>query len=113
MGALRDAEVERQLIADLAHYGITQAVDWSRGVQEGHCTRYLDGKLESESNLGVKSSDGELIAAGWMDFIHGGGDLPLFVFWLLLDRRIEIAYPSRAKMLARTRMVRTDTMRAR
>jgi hypothetical protein len=33
----------------------------------------------------VRRSDGKAVADGWIDFVHGGGDLPLFVFWLFLD----------------------------
>jgi hypothetical protein len=37
------------------------------------------------SDVLVRRADGTVIADGWLDFVHGGGDLPLFVFWLFLD----------------------------
>jgi hypothetical protein len=54
--------------------------DWSNPCQEGHVTRYLDGMLEEMSDVSVNRSDGTPVAEGWLDFIHGGGDAPLFVF---------------------------------
>src|SRR5262249_41047189 len=88
MGPLLLAEVERQLLADLAHYGVLSSdltIDWSDACQEGHCTRFLDGNLEELSDIAVVTSDGETVAAGWLDFVHGGESFPLFVFWLFLD----------------------------
>jgi len=32
----------------------------------------------------VLGPDRKVVADGWMDFIHGGGNHPLFVFWLFL-----------------------------
>ena len=84
------AEVERQLHADLKHYGVTGEklqFDWSECCQEGHCTHVLGGELEDQSSVCVTSESGEAIAEGWMDFIHGGGTNPLFVFWLFLSIR--------------------------
>jgi hypothetical protein len=88
MGPQLLAEVERQLLDDLHHYDINGPhlrIDWSEACQEGHCTTYLDGNLESLSGLAVSGPGGEVIADGWFDFIHGGGENPLFVFWLFLS----------------------------
>ena len=87
MGAALRAEVERQLISDLAPYGIVGTglqIDWSNVSQEGHCTHFLGGLLESLDGLVVRNSSGEAIADGWLDFVHGGEGNPLFVFWLFL-----------------------------
>jgi hypothetical protein len=82
------AHVEKQLLLDLAHYGLTGRglrIDWSDPTQEGHQTRYLDGVLEEMSDVMVRGSDGVEVARGWVDFVHGADDAPLFVFWLYLD----------------------------
>jgi hypothetical protein len=87
MGARLRREVEQQLIADLRHYGLVAnglSIDWSQAVQEGHMTEVLEGTLEALSGLVVRNSSGAAIADGWMDFVHGGGENPLFVFWLFL-----------------------------
>jgi hypothetical protein len=41
MGPQLRAEVEQQLMSDLAYYGVASAdlwIDWSDACQEGHCT---------------------------------------------------------------------------
>jgi hypothetical protein len=91
MGLLLRREVERQLLDDLTHYrgeasGLT--IDWSDPCQEGHCTDYMGGKLESLSDVRVVDTTGAMVADGWMDFVHGGGSNPLFVFWLFLRLRV-------------------------
>jgi hypothetical protein len=51
------AEVDRQLLEDLRHYGIDPPglqIAWSQGCQEGHCVEFLDGTLESDSEVGVR-----------------------------------------------------------
>ncbi|HEV8143016.1 MAG TPA: hypothetical protein VGQ77_09160 [Methylomirabilota bacterium] len=90
MGARLRLEVERQLLLDLEHYRRGSStekltIDWSNPCQEGHCTDVMGGSLESMSDVVVCRSDGSPVAEGWIDFVHGGGDLPLFVFWLFLD----------------------------
>ena len=89
MGPSLKREVERQLLQDLAFYGVSASdlkIDWSHPCPEGHRTIALDGELWSCSNIGIL--DGDLfVARGWMDFIHGGGNNPFFVFWLFLDIR--------------------------
>src|ERR1019366_2858961 len=91
MGDRLRREVERQLLLDLEHYRSGSAdekltIDWANPSQEGHCTDFLGGSLESMSDVVVRRSDGKTVADGWIDFVHGGGDhLPLFVFWLFLD----------------------------
>jgi hypothetical protein len=87
MGPLLQKEVESQLLNDLLHYGIDPtglSIDWSHAIQEGHCTRAIDGNLEELSSVAAIDSNGTVVADGWMDFIHGGGDNPLFIFWLFL-----------------------------
>jgi len=82
MGPQLRAYVEHQLLTDLQFYGVPTvglSFDWSNPCQEGHVTRYLDGMLEEMSDVGVNRSDGTPVAEGWLDFIHGGGDAPLFV----------------------------------
>ncbi len=88
MGPLLQKEVESQLLKDLLNYDIDSnglSIDWSDACQEGHCTQAIDGNLEDLSSVAVIDSKGTVILEGWMDFIHGGGDNPLFVFWLFLD----------------------------
>jgi hypothetical protein len=81
-------EVEAQLLADLTHYGVVEQglqIDWSTSCQEGHCTQAMDGNLEELSSVVVQNIRSEVVAEGWMDFVHGGGTNPLFVFWLFLS----------------------------
>jgi len=33
----------------------------------------------------IRDEAGDVAAEGWIDFVHGGGALPLRVFWLFLD----------------------------
>ena len=88
MGPSLQLEVESQLLDDLLAYGIDPSglvIDWSDACQEGHCTQAIDGNLEELSSVAVANRDGGVVAEGWMDFIHGGGENPLFVFWLFLN----------------------------
>jgi hypothetical protein len=90
MGDTLRSEVERQLLLDLHHYSpdLTKerlTIDWSDACQEGHCTDLLGGTLEEMSDVHVRTGSGRLVADGWIDFVHGGRNLPLFVFWLYLD----------------------------
>ncbi|HBL15298.1 MAG TPA: hypothetical protein DD417_00660 [Elusimicrobia bacterium] len=88
MGPRLQKEAETQLLADLAAYGVDAAglsIDWSEACREGHCTKALDGELEDLSEVSVIDSEGDPVAEGWMDFVHGGGDNPLFVFWSSLS----------------------------
>ena len=92
MGEALRAAVERQLIADFLHHcstpdGDKLRLDWSDVCQEGHVTECFGGRLEDLSNVGICDEAGILIGAGWIDFIHGGGDHPLFVFWSQLSVR--------------------------
>ena len=101
MGPLLRAEVERQLLEDLLHYNVNADnlfLDWSETSIEGHCSRYLDGEIENWSGITVIDSRGQVIAEGWMDFIHGGGDNPLFVFWDFLT-----VYENGMKRAAKTK----------
>ena len=92
MGTGLAAEVEGQLLEDLRYYGVSGeglVIDWSQACGEGHCTDILGGNLQDVSGLAVLDESQNVIAVGWMDFIHGGGDNPLFVFWLFLHIQIE------------------------
>jgi len=89
MGPRLRAEVQRQLLKDFQRYYNESThnltIDWSDTCPEGHATIYLDGWLENWSEVKVVNSQGEIIASGWIDFIHGGGENPLFVFWYYLN----------------------------
>jgi len=92
MGEALRAEVARQLLLDLAHYrqpvpDEQLSIDWSDACEEGHCTHYLAGDLEDMSSVAVGRADGQPVAQGWVDFVHGGAEHPLHVFWLFLDVR--------------------------
>jgi len=88
MGPQLRTEVERQLLKDFQYSSHERSdnlvVDWSDTCPEGHVTEYLDGQLENWSGVAILNAAGERIAWGWIDFIHGGGDNPLFVFWYYL-----------------------------
>ena len=74
MGPARGAEVERAVLADLAHYGVPVgglSVDCSDPCQEGHATECLDGFLEEMPGVGVVDAVGAPVAEGWVDFVHG------------------------------------------
>ena len=65
--------VEQQLIEDLKNYGINQKelhFDWSESCIEGHRTRHLDGSVENFSGISVYDDRVNLVAHGWMNFIH-------------------------------------------
>lgn len=88
MGPKLRTEVERQLLEDLRFYhpNFKEAVfDWSGTCPEGHVTRYLDGLLENWSGVALKDFQGNYFTNGWINFIHGEGKNPLFVFWDLLS----------------------------
>jgi hypothetical protein len=75
MGPQLRTFVERQLLADLTNYGISSnnlKFDWSDSCIEGHDTTYLDGKLENFSGIALYDAENNLVAEGWMDFIHEG-----------------------------------------
>jgi hypothetical protein len=79
--------VETQLIQDLRYYGLTDEgifLDWSDPCGEGHTTDYQGGYLENYSDVFAIDKTGQIVADGWIEFIHGGGDNPLFVFWEFL-----------------------------
>ena len=90
MGPQLRTEVEEQLLTDLRSYDLDSSslrIDWSNACGEGHCTQAIDGNLESLSDVSVIDDEGQVVAEGWMDFVHGGGDNPLFVFWFFLRIR--------------------------
>jgi hypothetical protein len=91
MGPRLRAEVEGQLLKDFERYAPQQcdqfAIDWFDTCPEGHATTYLDGWLQNYSNVRVVNQHETTIAEGWIDFIHGGGENPLFVFWYYLSLR--------------------------
>ena len=88
MGPLLQAEVERQLLEDLRHYGVSGSgltIEWWDVCGEGRCTKVLGGQLEEVSGLVVLDDGHDKIAEGWMGFIHGSTGDPLYVFWLFLS----------------------------
>lgn len=61
--------------------------DWSDCCIEGHRTKYLDGAVENFSNIMVINANEELVADGWMEFIHEDG---LFIaYWEFLNEYLE------------------------
>lgn len=88
MGGILISEVEKQLVNDLLEYNIDASglkFDWSDIIQEGHCTSFMGGELESMSSVYLVDSLGKIIIDGWVDFIHGSETMPLNVFWLFLS----------------------------
>lgn len=82
MGPQLRTLVEKQLIADLASYGIASLnlkFDWSDSCIEGHDSSYLDGDLENYSGILVFDEHDDLVADGWMEFIHEGAFF--LVYW--------------------------------
>ena len=73
MGPRLRVLVEEQLIDDLCNYGIENfpiKFDWSKSCIEGHDDEYLDGYLENYSGIKLFDLNDDIIAEGWMDFIH-------------------------------------------
>ncbi|MBY0098539.1 hypothetical protein [Mesobacillus maritimus] len=73
MGPELKALVEKQLSNDLKVYGVTADLfhfDWADSCIEGHDTRLLDGEVENFSGIKVYNGHDNLIAEGWMEFIH-------------------------------------------
>jgi hypothetical protein len=73
MGPKLKSEVENQLIDDLKFYKITKddlKFDWSESCIEGHVTDFLDGSVENFSGISVFDNSDNLVADGWMEFIH-------------------------------------------
>jgi len=86
MGKKLKSEVERQLSEDLKFYGIIQneyRFDWSDCCIEGHRTNYLNGAVENFSSIMVFNANDELVADGWMEFIHE--DDVFIAYWEFLD----------------------------
>ena len=83
--------MERQLLADLAKYGINATdlhLDWSHIQGERHWMPSekipnFDGRLENFSDIGVMDTRDNLIAAGWSNWIYADSDR-LYIFWDLL-----------------------------
>jgi hypothetical protein len=73
MGKELRSLVEKQLKEDLKNYGIQNEqlkFDWSESCIEGHDTEYLDGSVENFSGILVFDDKDNLVADGWMEFIH-------------------------------------------
>ena len=90
LGPEVQAWVEKQLIADLGHYGVSRTdlgVDWNDACQEGHVVVIHGRWLESLSSVVVNDSAGNLVAEGWMDFVSTSRDVAAVpvVFWLFLS----------------------------
>ncbi|GAB4029725.1 hypothetical protein [Spirosoma jeollabukense] len=74
--------VDKQLVADLASYGIAGLglkFDWSNSCIEGHDSSYLNSDLENYSSILVFDEHDNLVADGWMEFIHEGDFF--LVYW--------------------------------
>lgn len=73
MGSKLKKLVEDMLITDLKHYHLDNEklkFDWSQSCIEGKSTNYLDGSLDRYSGIAVYDDQDNLIADGWMEFIH-------------------------------------------
>ena len=73
MGSKLRALVESHLVDDLRHYGVSHPelrFDWSDICIEGHSTDHLDGSVENFSGIVVFDNKGEVVADGWMEFVH-------------------------------------------
>jgi hypothetical protein len=82
MGPKLKKLVEDMLIADLKHYHIDNEklkFDWSQSCIEGKSTKYLDGSLDRYSGIAVFDNQDNLVADGWMEFIHENDFF--IVFW--------------------------------
>jgi hypothetical protein len=74
--------VEEQLLADLKNYlphGSDIKFDWSDSCIEGKDTVYLDGSIENFSGITLFDRNENIVAEGWMEFIHEGEFF--LVFW--------------------------------
>jgi len=77
--------VENQLIEDLKYYNYNDTdlyFDWSKSCIEGRTTTYLDGSVENFSGISLYNNADELIAEGWMEFIHNENHFK--AYWDLL-----------------------------
>lgn len=84
MGTELRAEITRQLLCDLSHYGITEpdlSLDWSEACIEGDSSGYLDGVIQNYSGVGILDKHNHVIGEGWIEFVHEGGSASLFVYW--------------------------------
>ena len=87
MGPGLKALVEKQLTDDLKVYGMTADLfhfDWSESCIEGHDTRLLDGEVENFSGIKVFNEYDNLIAEGWMEFIHEASYDFFMAYWEFL-----------------------------
>lgn len=88
MGEKLRKEVERQLNFDIRNYGINNEVlkyDWSESVIEGRYTNVFEGHLANYSDIKVFNSMDEIIAEGWIDFIHEEQYGVFILYWDQLD----------------------------
>ncbi|MCA1032877.1 hypothetical protein LCL95_17850 [Bacillus timonensis] len=88
MGPELRTKIEELLVKDLKQYGVKANMfkfDWSESCVEGKRTTYLDGDVEDFSGIKVFNEDDELLADGWMEFIHDK-DKDFFIsFWDFLS----------------------------
>lgn len=73
MGKELKALVEENLKNDLKNYKVNEnqlKFDWSESCIEGRRTEYLDGAVENFSGISVFDEEDNLVAEGWMDFVH-------------------------------------------
>ncbi|MBU3196716.1 hypothetical protein KPL26_08510 [Clostridium algidicarnis] len=88
MGQRLRKEVERQLSDDIRHYGINNKIlkyDWSESVIEGRRSKVFDSQINNFSDIKVFDSTDEIIAEGWIDFIHEEQYDLFIVYWDQLD----------------------------
>lgn len=65
--------VENQLLEDLKYYDYKSTrlkFDWSDSCIEGSESKYLDGTVENFSGIALYDNENNLVAEGWMEFIH-------------------------------------------
>lgn len=81
-------EVERQLTQDIRYYGINNDIlkyDWSESIIEGRCSKVFDSYISNFSDIRVFNYMDEIIAEGWIDFIHEAKYDLFIVYWDQLD----------------------------
>lgn len=77
--------VEKQLLQDLSFYTPDLEInelnfDWSESCIEGHDLDFLDGSLENFSGITIFNKKNELVAEGWMEFVHAGNNF-MIIYW--------------------------------
>jgi hypothetical protein len=84
MGPNLRNKVEEQLSNDLMEYGLNEDVykfDWSESCVEGKRANYWDGAVQNFSGIAVFNVNDEIVAEGWMEFIHDKSVNFFIAFW--------------------------------